>query len=534
MILARTLQIGWAFLGLLIAFAAARLGRRAGAAERFPARLRRTLERLGPTFVKLGQALSQRRDLLPPSWIAELARLQETVEPFLAATAARTVEAALGRPLADSFAQFEAEPLAAASVAQVHRARLQDGREVVVKILRPGVRGRIDQDMRILLTLTRLATAVVPALQDRQTVALTRELWRNLRLETDLRVEARNIRRFVRAFAASKTIMIPDVVDGMSSIDVLVQEMSHGRRIDDPTVAPLAGRLSRAFVDFYLEQFFVVGLFHADPHPGNIFVRDDGRLCFHDFGAVGFLDVHARTALMGFMQGFIHQDAEWLTQGALDLGLVAATADRAAIARGVEAILAELAGAPLQEWSIASVMLGVARLGGGDAVVLPPHLAALVRTVFTAEGALRELDPSLDVVQTLTEGRADLLGRLGTGERVWEAGWARLKWEMALTARAAPRLVAGALSDLRDERGLALPVRLPDVSAAAGRMGRAADRVAVALVTLGLYIAASLLMQHSAGPRILGNLPVLAAIGYGLALWFTFRLVRNIDRTEGL
>ncbi|MFC3068485.1 ABC1 kinase family protein [Phenylobacterium soli] len=507
--------------------------RRDATAPALPVALRRALEGLGPTFVKLGQALGQRRDLLPAAWIVELSRLQDAAAPFPGEEARRLVERALGRPIDDMFARFEVQPLAAASVAQVHRAQLRDGRDVVVKVLRPHVRAQIDQDMRVLLSLAGLATTLVPRLRERRTVELVHELWRNLRKETDLKEEARNIRRFARAFAGSPTVFIPDVVDGLSSADALVQAMSQGRRLEDPDLKPQADRLARGFVDFYMAQFFGVGLFHADPHPGNIFVMEDGRLCFHDFGAVGWLDRRSRQALMSFVQGFIHQDPEWLTQAAIDLGLIAASADRAAVAQGVEAILADLTGAPLEEWSIAAVMLAVARLGGGGAVALPPHLAALVRTVFTAEGSLRLLDPTLDVVQALTASGEELfVGKAGAA-LTDDSGLVRLKWEVAAAARAAPSLAAKALHRVQDQAGLAVPIRLPEVPDAVRRMSLGADRIALALVTLGLYVAASLLMQHSIGPRILGDLPLLAALGYGLALWFTLKLVRGIGRSGG-
>jgi ubiquinone biosynthesis protein len=533
-IIIRTLQIGWAAMGLMAAVAADRLEpRERKKGSLFPLKLRCALERLGPTFVKLGQALGQRPDLLPTAWTAELSRLQEAVAPFPGETAVKMVEAALAQPLARRFQTFEIEPLAAASVAQVHSARLLDGREVVVKVLRPNVRAQIDQDMRILILVAGIAAALVPALRERQSMALVRELWRNLQRETDLTEEAKNVRRFARAFKDSPIVSIPDVIEGLSFQGVLVQEMSHGRRIGDPTLASKAGPLSQAFIDFYLQQFFVLGLFHADPHPGNVFVMDDGRLCFHDFGAVGWLDARSRQALMAFVQGFIHQDSEWLTQAAFDLGLLTPAADRRMVERGVEEILAGLAGAPLEQWSIGSVMLSIARLGGGQTIVLPPRLAALVRTVFTAEGTLRLLDPTLNLVETLTNSGKSLISNaeFGKGD---DAGLARLKWEVGLAARSAPATVARTLGRLGASEGLSLPVHLPEVAAAATRMARAADRIALSLVTLGLYIAASLLMQHSLGPRFPGDLPVLAAVGYALALWFTLRLVRSIAATGGL
>jgi ubiquinone biosynthesis protein len=525
--IARALRIVWTAVGFVIALLVAR-ARRSDDGAASAARLRRTLETLGPTFVKLGQALSQRRDILSRVWTDELARLQDHVAPFPADAAADEITLALGRRPEALFAKFDAEPMAAASIAQVHRATLADGRIVVVKVLRPGVRAQVDRDMRILLLLAGLATALVPYLRRRRAAELTRELWRNLRLETDLLQEARNIRRFARAFTASSSVFIPGVVDEFCAATVLVQEYSHGLDIGDPTLAPQAGRLSQAFIDFYLQQIFRLGVFHADPHPGNIFVLADGRLCFHDFGAIGFLDTAARRALEGFVLAFAHQDARWITDTAIDLGLLNPVADRAAIVRGVEAILSDLQGLPLQDWSMAALMLQVVRLGGGHGAVLPPHLAVLVRTVLTAEGALRTLDPAIDVIGAMRAGGERLrAGGLGAVE---SGGLNRLKWEAALTVRAAPGAVAVLLHGL--DKGAGLALHLPEVAQVAARLGLAADRIALALVTLGLYIAASLLMQHSIGPRILGDLPLLAAIGYALALWFTVRLAFSIGRTE--
>lgn len=521
----RALQIGLAAFGLMAAALWARCS--LSAAEALPRHVRRALERLGPTFVKLGQALSQRRDLLPPAWIQELGRLQSEARPFPPSAAAASITRAFGRPPNELFEAFEPASLAAASVAQVHRARLWDGRAVVIKVLRPSVGAQIDRDMRIVTALAWVATRLLPAFRRRRLVALSREIWRNLRLETDLAQEARNIRRFARAFEGSPTVFIPPVVEPLSAGDVLVQEFSHGRDIGDPALSGQAQGLAKAFVDFYLEQFFRLGVFHADPHPGNIFVLEDGRLCFHDFGAVGLMDARSRRALMAFLLAFSARDPDWLADAAGDLGLLRSSADRAELARGVESILVELEGRPIESWSIADLMGDVARLGGGDALELPPHLAVLMRTVFAAEGTLRTLDPNINVTELLSASAAGALQHIqeaagGDGHR-----FGRFRWEAATAARDLPRAAAEWLQARRRGGGLAL--RLPDATAAANRLGRAADRIALALVALGLYVAASLLMQHSIGPRIFGDLPLLAALGYGIALWVTYRLVRLID-----
>jgi ubiquinone biosynthesis protein len=496
LIILRTVRIAWAAASLLAAGLGGCLLHRRTLSV-WPIRLRLTLERLGPTFVKIGQALSQRSDLLPVGWIAELSRLQGHASPFPGILAAKAVEAEFGAPISQLFLAFDLKPMAAASVAQVHRGMLKDGREVVVKILRPGVRAQIEEDMRILLAFAAVSRLTVPSLHKRRFVELVRELRTNLLRETDLREEARNIRRFAFALNDSKTIVIPDVIDKLSATTVLVQEMSRGREFGDPSIADQASALSQVSSTSILQQFFVLGFFHADPHPGNIFVMSDGRLCFHDFGAVGALDRQSRQALLAFVQGFIQQDPDWLTDAAIDLALLAPNIDRAVVARGVEAILTDLKGAPMQNWSIAAIMLGVARLGGGGSLMLPPHLAALVRILFTAEGTLRLLDPNLNIVRKLAEGGETFLSDHAVAGNRGETGLACLKWEAAVAVRSAPAVAAEALHRLGKRCGFS--VHLPEVSKLAGGLARAADRMAVALGTLGLYIAASMLMQHSIG-----------------------------------
>lgn len=220
----RLFRIGWAIAALLIFAARHRL--RPQPEVSIADRLRLTLERLGPTFVKLGQALSLRRDVLPDEYVAALHQLQDHVAPFPGPLARREVERALGRPVEAIFADFDDEPLAAASIAQVHRARLEDGTPVIVKVRRPRIRAQIDRDMRILIAVLRLAVILAPRLQKFRPVDLVKEVWANLRKETDFRQEARNIRRFVEAFRGLEPVYVPGVVDDLYGESVLVQELT--------------------------------------------------------------------------------------------------------------------------------------------------------------------------------------------------------------------------------------------------------------------------------------------------------------------
>lgn len=501
---------------------------------RLPQRLRETLERLGPTFVKFGQALSLRRDLLGEDYFTSLRALQDRVGPFPAPISRAEVEHSFGRKITDLFATFEIEPLAAASIAQVHAATMKDGRRVIVKVRRPDMRARIDRDMSALRFAAQVLSKLIPQLQRHQPARIIDEIWTNLRKEADFRQEARNIQRFVEAFKDWPGVNIPRVVDDLASESVVVQERSSGCGIDDARARSDGVRLAQLFVDAYLHQFFVIGVFHGDPHPGNMFVMEDGRLCFHDFGLVGYLNRSTRRSLAMFVQAFVRQDAAWVFDTAIDLGVLGGEMDRAEFVRAIEAILADFATLPIKEWSLADAFLRVMQLGDRTNVRVPHNLLILMRATFLIENALRTLDPQMNVIDTLVARGAEALTQV-MHESLAPAATARLKTEVAVTAQNLPVLLASWLHrTLREEGHLSLTLRHEGLKSFEQHLERSGNRVSLALVTLGLYIAASLLMQHSLGPRLIGDLPLLAVLGYGLALWFTFRIARGISRAGRL
>ncbi|WP_333670917.1 AarF/UbiB family protein [Elioraea tepidiphila] len=528
---ARVLRIGVAAAGLLWHAAVERLGRTPADSSTLPQRLRLALERLGPTFIKLGQALSLRRDLLPEAWLAELSRLQDRAMPFPGAEARPALEAALQRPVNQVFAEFDIEPIAAASIAQVHRAHLADGRVVIVKIRRPGIRTQIDRDMKALIGICRLALVLAPRLHRIRPLQILQEIRSHLRKETDFRLEAHNIRRFAEALRDWPAVYVPEVVDDLYGEAVLVQQMSGGTGIGDPSLD--GPRFAQLLLDVYLHQLFVVGLFHGDPHPGNLFVTPDGRLCFHDFGLVGFLDRRARRALALYLLAFMHQDAAWMLDAAIDLGLIGGMVDRAVFERGIEEILADYATRPLKDWSVAEAVLRVARLGSGENFTVPQSLVVLMRALFLVESALRTLDPNLDILLALQARGREVMERT-LQESATSPAFARLRTEAALTAQDLPGLVAAWLHRAQRGGGPLLLMRHEGLERLEARLDRAGNRLSVALVTLGLYVAASLLMQHSLGPRVLDDLPLLALLAYALALWLSFRLIRAIARSGPL
>ena len=377
-----------------------------------PRRLHLTLERLGPTFVKAGQALSLRQDLLPEPYLLELQKLQSDVAPFPAEQVRREIESALGKPVSVLFSSFKDQPLAAASIAQVHSATLADGRRVIVKVRRPRIRRRIDRDMRALVRMLRLLTALSPTLTRLQPSRLAKEIWCNLQHETDFRLEARAMNRLSKAFEEWPGVEMPAVVEGMVSESVLVQAMSEGRLLGDPSLRGDGKALAETLIEFYLHQIFVLGFFHADPHPGNLFFTARGTICFHDFGLVGQLDRATRRELAMFVQAFVHQDARWMLDAATTLGLLQAGEEQDAFVRGIEDILADYAILPLKDWSLAEMFLRVSRLGERGSLLIPYNLLVLMRALFLVESALRKLDPEMNVLEVLADKGREAVERL--------------------------------------------------------------------------------------------------------------------------
>lgn len=491
-------------------------------------RLCQMLEKLGTTFVKLGQGLSLRQDVLPEDYVKALQSLQDHVPGFASDLARSEIEEALGDSIENLFAEFDSTPLAAASIAQVHKARLPDGSPVIVKVRRPGLRNQVLRDVRLLKLVLRAVLTLAPQLQPYSLLEVVRESGLNLMKEMDFRLEMRHIQRFRAAFKDSSTIHIPAAIPELCTESVMVQEMSGGRQITDPAVQENGPQLAINFADAYLQQFFVMGCIHADPHPGNLFIMDDGKICFHDFGMVGLIDISTRRKLAGFFLALISQDSEWLLDSYLDLGLLGAEVDRQQVQRGMSELIQEYASVSLNEWSLAKAMLSAARMGWGFQLRMPYHLLLIMRALLIMESTLRSLDPQFNMAAYWRDKGTTLMT---TALKELEGGptSARLKYEAALVAQELPGALARLLRNSRTGK-FEIPLHHHGLRDFENHIDRSSNRISLALVALGLYIASSLLAQGEFKPMFAG-IPLIALGGYTLALWVTLRLLRGISRS---
>ncbi len=424
-------------------------------------RLRLALEALGPIFVKFGQVLSTRRDLLPVDLADELAKLQDQVPPFPSAQAMAVLERAFGKPVSEVFAGFSAEPEASASVAQVHFATLPDGREVAVKILRPGIERVIAHDVDLLdagAGLIEMLWEDGRRLKPREVVA---EFAKHLEDELDLMREASNCSQLRRNFLHSPLLAVPEVYWDWCSAQVMVMERMHGTPIGQIEALKAAGidmkALSRAGVEIFFTQVFRDGFFHADMHPGNILVTPAGQYVALDFGIMGTLTEVDQNYLAQNFLGFFRRDYKMVAQAHIDAGWVPADTRLDEFEAGIRAVCEPVFDRPLKDISFGKTLLRLFQTGRRFNVEIQPQLVMLQKTLLNIEGLGRQLDPELDLWTTakpfLERWMAERVGLKGLANNLRREApqWAALLPQL-------PRLLHKALDQeplrvLRDEVG---------------------------------------------------------------------------------
>lgn len=370
-----------------------------------PEHLRLALEDLGPTFIKLGQIVSTRGDLLPPDYQAELARLQDQAPPEPWPVVARVLRVELGSQGIDAFADLDPIPIAAASIGQAHAAVLRDGTEVIVKVRRPGVVERITDDLAVIEGLAAIVARRIDRPGHYDINGLVYQFGDTLRAELDYRAEAANARRFAANFATDPMIRIPEVFGSLSTARVLTLERLRGARVDDLDALDAAGidrhALAVRAATLALQMVYRDGFFHADPHPGNFFIAADGTIGLIDFGMVGTLDENARQSLVRALVALAAGDGDGLVDAFVDLGFAAAEADRAALRDDLAALVHDQLDQPLGEISLAGLLRQAFGVVRHHRLVLPANLALLAKTIAMNEGIGAQLDPGFRLLDAL-------------------------------------------------------------------------------------------------------------------------------------
>ena len=416
-------------------------------------RLRRALEELGPIFVKFGQVLSTRRDLLPPDFADELAKLQDRVPPFPSDRAIAEIERGLGKRVSEAFASFEREPVASASIAQVHLATLADGREVAVKVLRPGMAEMIDRDLALLRTAGALFMRVSADARRLRPLDVIAEFDKYLHDELDLVREAANANQLRRNFARSRLLSVPEVYWDLCTTNVMTMQRMRGIPISQIERMRAAGidlkKLSRDGVEIFFTQVFRDGFFHADMHPGNILVGDSGedfnRYIALDFGIVGALsDVDKDYIAQNFL-AFFRRDYRRVAELHVESGWVPRGTRVEELESAVRACCEPVFDRPLSQISLGLVLLRLFQASRRFNVEIQPQLVLLQKTLLNIEGLGRQLDPDLDLWSTakpfLERWMAEQIGPAGLRARMEREA---AQWSQTLPQL--PRLLHAALA----------------------------------------------------------------------------------------
>lgn len=482
-----------------------------------PERLRHALAELGPTFVKLGQMLSTRPDLLGPAWILELNKLQDTVPPFPYEVAAATIEAELGRPVEALFRSLTPEPLAAASLGQAHAAVLPDGAQVVVKVQRPDIEQVVAVDLAILNELAALAQQRSELGKQYDLVELAWEFGATLRAELDYRREARNAERFRKNFAASPTVKIPAVYWDLSGARVLTTERLFGVKINDLAGMDAIGldrtALARNAVELILQEIFSDGFFQGDPHPGNLFAMPGGVIGAVDFGQAVALDREMTGNLLLLLAGLTRGDADGALRSLQRLGMLAPREITGALRRDMQRFIERFVDRPLTEISGQEIAEELLALSQRHRLRMPAPLALLLKAIIMMEGIGVQLDPQLDVFGIarpyVARALRDLLGPEAQARRALERGR-----DLAETAGALPRLVSDALQKLNDGE---LTLRIEDAESrrVAAAVGLAGTRLALGIVLLASTLG-------------LGLLGLIIVLGGWAGVWPTALLILGL------
>ncbi len=490
------------------------------------------LERLGPAFIKLGQLLSTRADLLPPVYLEALGRLQDSIEPFSFADVERVIQEELGFRISKGFASFESEPVAAASLGQVHRATLRDGREVAVKVQRPNIREGLALDLATMDDIAGFLDHHTSAGKQFEFVEMVGEFRRSLALELDYRREAHNLVRLADNLASFRRIVIPRPVDDYTGSRVLTMALVHGRKIT--SITPLVRQdfdglgLARELFRAYLHQIVIDGFFHADPHPGNVFLTDDGKIALLDLGMVSRLSPSRQDQLLKLLLAVGEGNGDRAATFALEIGQARPDLDEPGLRRDVQELVSGYQDVSLGQLQVGRVMMQISRAAGVRGVRLPSELTLLGKTLLNLDVVGRTLAPDFDVNAALREEAPALMQ-----QRMQQSMSPGNLLTAALETKEFLEHLPGRVNKLLDaatNNELKLNVEVLDEGAIIHGLQKVANRITLGLLLSSLIIGAAMLMRVETRFRLFGY-PGFAMVFFLVAaagaIWLAFNILSS-------
>lgn len=481
-----------------------------------PERLREAFEKLGPSFVKLGQLLSTRPDIVPENFITELVKLQDNVQTLSFDIIKTAIERELGGPIENFFESVDPTPLASASIAQVHKARLKTGEEVVLKVQRPDIEKTINQDIAVMTVLAGLLEKYVPELRIANPTALVEEFFLTLRYELDFLVEANNMQKIAENLAEFKEIRIPKVYRQFSTKRLLTLERFDGIRLNDTEALNRSGvdkkRLAEVGAKAFLKAVMIDGLFHGDLHGGNLFVlrgEEGDQLGIIDFGIVGRLSQRARNQFANMILAIFAEDFESLAYDYAELGAAPPSVDFEAFQRDLRNAVAPYMGLNISEVNSGKVLVEATKIATKYEIRVPGEWMIVFKAILTMEGMGRSLDPEFDILGLGQDFITDLIKVRYSPQKIGKEFWFIAK-EFGQLFQALPRHLRWMLRKF-NRNDFALEVKIKDLPEILKRQESNSRRIAAAIVVMGSLIAGSIAMTLS-GVHLWFGYPVPAIL----------------------
>jgi len=494
-------------------------------------RIRLVLTDLGPTFVKFGQIMSLRADLIPRELVLELSKLQDEVQPESFEAIKGQIERSLEKPLDEVFADFEPESLAAASLAQVHRAVLKKDKTVVaVKVQRPGIRQTIRSDLEILATLARQIHERLETLKVYDFPLLVEELRRLLTRELDFTLEGKNIRLARANFADDPDITFPAVFTEESTSRVLVMELVRGTKLRKALDLPLEQKkhLAQLGLRALMQQIMVDGFFHADPHPGNIYVLNDGRISFLDWGMVGRVTPDMQARVIALIEGIVDRDSEAIMELILSLSENTTVKNKEELQRDIMDVLDEFYAVPLNEINISQLLMLITEAIQRHRIRIKPDMAVMLKAIITGEGTIRLLYPELNVVAE-AEPWIRKIALQKYSPRKLQKQTRKLLSQFFQMQKDLPVQLNHIMGKLeRDE--LSIGFEHKRLEGLRMTLDQIANRLTLGIITASMIIGSSMIVTTGVKPLLFGY-PALGLVGYVLSAffgaWLAFEIIRK-------
>jgi ubiquinone biosynthesis protein len=495
-----------------------------GADRTTPERLRMSFEELGPTFVKLGQLLSTRPDVVPEAFLEEFTKLQDNVLPLPFEVVKSALEKELKGKIEDLYAYIDPKPLAAASISQVHEATLKSGEKVVVKIQRPEIQRSIENDVSLLAFLAGLLEKYVPESRMIGPKVIVDEFFRTLSNELDFILEANNMAKIAENLSTFTEIVIPRVYKELSSKKVLTLEKISGIRMNDLKALDAAGidrkRVAEIGARAFFQSIMIDGLFHGDLHGGNLFVLPGNHLGIIDFGIVGRLSQKSRDQLANMVMSLISEDYDNLCYQYAELGSAGPSIDFEGFQREVRNTLSPYIGLSLKEINLGRILIDATKIATRYSIKIPGDWMIVFKAILTVEGMGRTLDPDFDIIATGEDLVKDLVTSQYSIQRLGKE-FAFVAKDMASLLQILPRQIRWMFRKF-NRNDFAFEIKIPELKEIRTQMDENARRMSLSVVVSGLFIASAIAAQTVSGHRI-GDYPLFSVLFFGGGLFFLLR-----------